>query len=146
MYGKDSESLKSYKTILSPIRGPNQKRGDIIITKDRVIDRIPIGRKNKNNENTTSIFRFYLLARNSIRLFSGIKTSIKSLCCIPCYSFKGLIFGQNIHYLGVALFSGIINGIKNNLCVTKTLKFFRPDLNDHVSIECIGGFECQIMD
>jgi len=23
--GKDSESLKSYKTILSPIRGPNQK-------------------------------------------------------------------------------------------------------------------------
>jgi len=26
MYGKDSESLKSYKTILSPIRGPNQKK------------------------------------------------------------------------------------------------------------------------
>jgi hypothetical protein len=25
MYGKDSESLKSYKTILSPIRGPNQR-------------------------------------------------------------------------------------------------------------------------
>jgi len=25
MYGKDSESLKSYKTILSPIRGPNQE-------------------------------------------------------------------------------------------------------------------------
>ena len=24
MYGKDSESLKSYKTILSPIRGSNQ--------------------------------------------------------------------------------------------------------------------------
>jgi len=24
MYGKDSESLKSYKTILSPISGPNQ--------------------------------------------------------------------------------------------------------------------------
>jgi len=25
MYGKDSESLKSYKTIMSPIRGPNHK-------------------------------------------------------------------------------------------------------------------------
>jgi hypothetical protein len=29
MYGKDSENLNSYKTILSPIRGPNHPMKDM---------------------------------------------------------------------------------------------------------------------
>ena len=30
MYGRESESIKSYKTIVSPIRGPNQLGIDLL--------------------------------------------------------------------------------------------------------------------
>ena len=102
--------------------------GNIIITRDKIIGRLPIGRENKNNINTISIFRFYLLTRNTIRLFLEKKITIKSLIYIPAYLVKGLISGQSFHYLLIALFNGIIDGIKNNLGITKTLKFFRTDL------------------
>jgi len=102
--------------------------GNIVLTKNKIIDRLPIGRENKNNINTISNFRFYLLTRNSIILFIERKISIKLLFYIPGYFFKGLISGQNIYYLLIALLNGIKDGIKNNLGITKTLIFFRPDL------------------
>lgn len=103
--------------------------GNLILTKNIVIDRLPIGRESNNQMNTISIFRFYLLTRNSIILFIERKISIINLFFIPGYFFKGLLSSQNAYNLLIALLNGIIDGFKKNSGITKTLKRFRPDLD-----------------
>jgi glycosyltransferase involved in cell wall biosynthesis len=49
MYGKDSESLKSYKTIMSPIRGPNHYRFGQDSDGVKLMEEIGMGRKNKSS-------------------------------------------------------------------------------------------------
>jgi hypothetical protein len=61
-------------------------------------------------------------------LFIENKISPVALVYIPGYFFKGVVAGQNVKLLLKALFHGLHDGITNNLGITKTLKFFRPDL------------------
>ena len=106
-----------------------QLGGKLIQTKYKVIEELPVGRENKNGINTISIFRFYLLTRNTIILFMEQKIKIKQLLYIPGYFLRLLISGQKVHYLFIALFNGIVDALKHNLGITKTLKLFRPDLD-----------------
>ena len=103
--------------------------GNLVLTKYKIIDRLPVGRENKNGVNTIPIFRFYLLTRNSIILFMERKISPKHLFFILGYFLKGLVSGQSVYYLLIALFYGVIDGLKTNSGITKTLKFFRHDLH-----------------
>lgn len=100
----------------------------IFLTKNKVIERLPIGRETNNGIRTISPFRFYLLTRNTIRLFIERKIPMSSLKYIPGYLVKGILAGQNIKLLFKALWCGILDGVNNNLGITETLKFFRPDL------------------
>ena len=100
----------------------------IYLTKNRIIARLPIGREIGRGINTISIFRFYLLTRNTLRLFIERKNSMVTLIYIPGYFFKGIVAGQNAKLLLKALAHGILDGINNNMGITQTLKFFRPDL------------------
>lgn len=100
----------------------------IYLTKNGIIARLPIGREERRGINTISIFRFYLLTRNTLRLFIENKISPVAFVYIPGYFFKGVVAGQNVKLLLKALFHGLYDGITNNLGITKTLKFFRPDL------------------
>ena len=98
------------------------------VTKKGIIARLPIGREKGRGINTISIFRFYLLTRNTLRLFLEKKISPVGLVYILGYFLKGVVSGQNIKLLLTALLRGLLDGIKNNLGITETLKFFRPDL------------------
>jgi rhamnosyltransferase len=103
--------------------------GRIFFTKYKYINRLPVGRETKNNINTISIYRFYLLTRNTIVLFLEKKIGLLNLLYIPGYFFKSLIIGMKISLVLKAFLNGIIDGVTNNLGITKTLKYFRPDLN-----------------
>lgn len=100
----------------------------IYMTKKGIIARLPVGREKGRGINTISIFRFYLLTRNTIRLFMENRISPVGLVYIPGYFFKGIVAGQYVKLLLKALLHGLLDGINNNLGITETLKFFRPDL------------------
>lgn len=97
-------------------------------TKKAIIARLPIGREKGGGINTISILRFYLLTRNTLRLFIENKISPVSLVYIPSYFFKGIVARQSVKLLLKALFHGLLDGMNNNLEITETMKFFRPDL------------------